>query len=61
MRWSLNEELDAVIAVKQQEMGTLLNVVCLAKNGEYTSLNEGIMYCKNDLIARMDSDGILIQ
>lgn len=28
----LNDALDKVIAAKQQEMGTMLNVVCLAKN-----------------------------
>lgn len=55
----LNEELDAVIAVKQQEMGTSLNVVRLAKNGGLgNALNEGIKHCKNELVARMDSDDI---
>lgn len=55
----LNEELDAVIAVKQQEMGTSLNVVRLAKNGGLgNALNEGLKHCKNELVARMDSDDI---
>ena len=55
----LNEELDSIIAVKQREMGTSLNVVRLAKNGGLgNSLNEGIKHCKNELVARMDSDDI---
>lgn len=54
----LNSELDAVIAVKQQEMD-ILNVVRLAKNGGLgNALNEGIKHCKNELVARMDSDDI---
>ena len=55
----LNEQLDDVIATKQQEMGDTLNVVRLAKNGGLgNALNEGIKYCKNELVARMDSDDI---
>lgn len=53
----LNPELDAVIATKKQEMGNTLNVVRLAKNcGLGNALNEGIKHCKNELVARMDSD-----
>ena len=45
----LNDALDKVIAAKQQEMGTMLNVVCLAKNaGLGNALNEGIKHCKNE-------------
>ena len=55
----LNDELDAVIQTKQLEMGENLNVVRLAKNGGLgNALNEGIMHCKNELVARMDSDDI---
>lgn len=55
----LNDALDKVITNKQQEMGTSLNVVCLAKNGGLgNALNEGIKHCKNELVARMDSDDI---
>lgn len=55
----LNEGLDAVIAAKQQEMGDTLNVVRLARNcGLGNALNEGIKHCKNELVARMDSDDI---
>ena len=55
----LNSELNAVITVKQQEMGCILNVIRLKKNGGLgNALNEGIKHCKNELIARMDSDDI---
>ena len=58
----LNDALDAVIAKKQQEMGKILNVVRLAKNGGLgNALNEGIRHCKNELVARMDSDDIAYQ
>ena len=53
----LNEPLDSVIAAKQQEMGESLHVVRFAKNrGLGNALNEGIKHCKNELVARMDSD-----
>ena len=56
---SLSEELDAVIDVKQHEMGQILNVVRLAKNvGLGNALNEGIRHCRHELVARMDSDDI---
>ena len=58
----LNDALDAVIAKKQQEMGETLNVVRLVKNGGLgNALNEGIKHCKNELVARMDSDDIAYQ
>ena len=58
----LNEQLDSVIATKRQEMGESLNVVRLAKNGGLgNALNEGIKHCKNELVARMDSDDIAVR
>lgn len=55
----LNMELDAMIEMKQQELGKVLNVVRLTKNeGLGKALNEGIKHCKNELVARMDSDDI---
>lgn len=55
----LNLKLDAVIVAKQQKMGKTLNVVRLEKNGGLgNALNEGIKHCKNELVARMDSDDI---
>ena len=55
----LNQELDSVIKKKQQEMKNILNVVRLKKNaGHGNALNKGIQQCKNELVARMDSDDI---
>ncbi len=55
----LNDALDDVIAGKQREMGERLNVVGLEQNGGLgNALNEGIKHCKNELVARMDSDDI---
>lgn len=55
----LPSELDDVIAEKQREMGATLHVVRLSENrGLGNALNVGIKYCKNELIARMDSDDI---
>ena len=55
----LNQELDSVIKKKQQEMKNILNVVRLKKNaGLGNALNKGIQQCKNELVARMNSDDI---
>lgn len=55
----LNAELDAVIEEMQEKFAERLNVVRLAKNGGLgNALNMGIKYCKNELVARMDSDDI---
>ena len=55
----LTPELDSVLAVKQHELGEVLHVVRLEKNGGLgNALNEGIRHCKNELVARMDSDDI---
>lgn len=55
----LNQELDSVIKKKQQKMKNILNVVRLKKNaGLGNALNKGIQQCKNELVARMDSDDI---
>lgn len=55
----LNEELNVVIAEMQYKFGNVLNVVRLEKNsGLGNALNEGLKYCKNEIVARMDSDDI---
>ena len=55
----LNLELDAVIDEMQQQFGDVLHVCRLEKNGGLgNALNIGIKHCKNELIARMDSDDI---
>ena len=56
---SLTPELDAVIAEMQKKFGSRLYVHRLAKNGGLgNALNEGMKYCKNELVARMDSDDV---
>jgi len=55
----LTEELDAVIEAFQKEHTDVLHVVHLEKNvGLGSALNAGVQQCRNELIARMDSDDI---
>ncbi len=55
----LNPELDAVIDEMQKKFGDALHVCRLTKNGGLgNALNIGIKHCKNELVARMDSDDI---
>ena len=55
----LTPELDAVISSMQQQFGSRLHVCRLLKNGGLgKALNFGIGQCKNDLVARMDSDDV---
>ena len=54
----LTKELDEVISLKEKEIDAL-NVIRLDSNvGLGKALNEGLKYCKNELVARMDSDDI---
>ena len=55
----LNEALDAVIEEMVLRYGNILQVIKLRENvGLGNALNVGIKKCKNDLVARMDSDDI---
>ena len=55
----LNEKLDAVIHEMQKKFKKRLKVYQLENNGGLgNALNIGIHNCKNELIARMDSDDI---
>ena len=55
----LNSELDAVIDEMKKAHPKTLHVVRLDKNGGLgNALNIGIKECRNELIARMDSDDI---
>lgn len=55
----LTEELECVIADMQSLHYKELNVIRLSENrGLGYALNVGMNYCKNELIARMDSDDI---
>lgn len=55
----LTSELDEVVGEKEREMTGQINVVRLAQNvGLGRALNEGLKHCKNELVARIDSDDI---
>lgn len=55
----LEADLDRVIGQMQDAFGKTLQVIRLKENrGLGNALNVGIRYCKNELIARMDSDDI---
>lgn len=53
----LTDSLDEVISNFEKTNPGLFNVVRLPENvGLAMALNEGIKHCKNDIVARMDSD-----
>lgn len=55
----LTNDLNEVIARMETHYGDRLTVVRLSENGGLgRALNAGIKYCKNELVARMDSDDI---
>ena len=55
----LTPELDAVIDDMQNKYGNVLHVIRFEKNGGLGhALQVGVRLCKNELIARMDSDDI---
>jgi glycosyltransferase involved in cell wall biosynthesis len=55
----LTDGLDVVIGEEQEKLGSVLRVLRLEKNeGLGNALNEGLKLCKNELVARMDSDDI---
>lgn len=55
----LSDELDDIIEEMVAAHPDVLKVVRLEKNvGLGNALNEGIQHCKNNLVARMDSDDI---
>lgn len=55
----LTPELEAVIDEKEHEMAGQIRILRLKQNvGLGRALNEGLKHCKNELVARMDSDDI---
>lgn len=55
----LTPELDQVIAEMQNKYGSIINVIRFEQNaGLGHALQVGVKECRNDLIARMDSDDI---
>lgn len=58
----LTDELDSVIDEMQEKFGKRLRVLRQSENhGLGFSLNYGVKECKNDLIARMDSDDVAVK
>ena len=58
----LTRELDEVIDQYKSKYDKLFNIVELEKNiGLGLALAEGVKHCKNELIARMDSDDISVK
>lgn len=57
----LTPELDAIVAEMQQKHGDLFHVIRLETNqGLAHALNRGLRECRNELVARMDSDDIAV-
>ncbi|MDW0116307.1 glycosyltransferase [Sporosarcina thermotolerans] len=55
----LTKDLDEIINEYNEREPDLFNIVSLEKNiGLGRALDEGLKYCKNELVARMDSDDI---
>ena len=55
----LNEELEEVINYMLKDHLSVLKIIRLENNlGLGNALNEGLKHCKNELVARMDSDDI---
>lgn len=56
---ALTEDLDQVIGEYQQRYGEMFHVIRLAENkGLGIALQEGLLHCRNELVARMDADDI---
>jgi glycosyltransferase involved in cell wall biosynthesis len=57
----LTESLYTQIYKLKKEIGETLTVIPLSKNiGLSGALNEGLKYCKHDLVARMDTDDVAL-
>jgi glycosyltransferase involved in cell wall biosynthesis len=57
----LTGDLDKAVDDWQEKLGSILIVVVLPQNrGLGAALNEGLQYCKYDLVARMDTDDIAL-
>lgn len=55
----LTDALETVIKEEQDKFGAILRVIRIKENGGLgKALNEGLKLCKNELVARMDSDDL---
>ncbi|WP_086445542.1 glycosyltransferase [Candidatus Enterococcus lemimoniae] len=58
----LTDELDGIIQTYQEKLGNQLTVISLEKNqGLGIALAIGVEKCRNSLIARMDTDDIMVK
>ena len=58
----LTSDLDLVIKFYNEKYPNIFKILALEKNGGLgNALNEGLKICKNNLVARMDSDDISFQ
>ena len=58
----LTKELDKVISDYVEKYPEFFNIIPLEKNvGLGLALNEGLKKCKNELVARMDTDDISLE
>lgn len=57
----LTDDLDKVVAKWKKKIGNIFTIVSLEQNvGLGDALNEGLKYCRYELIARMDTDDIAL-
>lgn len=57
----LTTELDEVIETYKNKYSSIFQIVRLSENkGLGLALAEGLLYCKNEIVARMDSDDISV-
>lgn len=57
----LNDDLERVLAEWKSRLGEILTLVSLKKNvGLGLALNHGLLACRNEMVARMDSDDIAL-
>lgn len=58
----LTDELDEVIEIYKKKYPKLFTIISLEKNiGLGLALNEGLKICRNELVARMDTDDISLE
>src|SRR5690554_1170849 len=58
---ALTPDLTNIVVAWQEKLGDVMTVVSLDKNvGLGAALNEGLKYCKHELVARMDTDDVAL-
>ena len=58
----ISKELNNIVIKYKKKYNSIISVIKLKVNqGLSVAINEGVKYCKNDIIARMDSDDISVE